>query len=93
MKQGNGTEILGPNDPRVASIGIIHVAPTDERKNVPLIVDAHAMILRINLSASKSAFPCHDLLGRKHNLEFLGTDGETSRNKKHPIPLPSSTHD
>jgi hypothetical protein len=34
MKQGNGTEILGPNDPRAASIGIIHVSPTDERKNV-----------------------------------------------------------
>src|SRR5437764_15324881 len=34
MKQGNGTEILGPNDPRAASIGIIHVSPTDDRRSV-----------------------------------------------------------
>ncbi len=34
MKQGNGTEILGPNDPRAASIGIIHVSSTDDRRSV-----------------------------------------------------------
>src|SRR5947209_10024595 len=34
MRQGNGTEILGLNDPRAANIGIIHVSPTDERRNV-----------------------------------------------------------
>src|SRR5579875_1224759 len=34
MKQRNGSDLLGPNDPRGASIGIIEVAPTDERKSV-----------------------------------------------------------
>ena len=34
MKQRNGSDLLGPNDPRGASIGIIEVSPTDERKSV-----------------------------------------------------------
>ncbi len=34
MRQGNGTDILGLNDPRNASIGVIYVSPTDERKSV-----------------------------------------------------------
>ncbi len=34
MKQGNGSEILDANDPRSAEIGIIHVAPTDDRQGV-----------------------------------------------------------
>lgn len=34
MRQGNGTELLEPNDPRGAGIGIIYVAATDERKDV-----------------------------------------------------------
>jgi hypothetical protein len=34
MRQGNGSDLLGVNDPRGASIGIIYVTPTDERKNV-----------------------------------------------------------
>lgn len=34
MKQRNGSDLLGPNDPRGASIGIIEVAPMDERKSV-----------------------------------------------------------
>src|SRR5437868_1120188 len=34
MRQGNGTDILGLNDPRAANIGIIYVSPTDERRNV-----------------------------------------------------------
>src|ERR1700694_18774 len=33
MRQGNGTDLLG-NDPRSASVGIIYVSPTDERKSV-----------------------------------------------------------
>jgi len=34
MKQGNGTDVLGLNDPRNASIGVIYVSPTDEKKSV-----------------------------------------------------------
>jgi len=34
MRQGNGTEILGVNDPRSAAIGIIYVSPNDDRKSV-----------------------------------------------------------
>src|SRR5947207_12278182 len=34
MRQGNGTELLGTNDPRSQSIGIIHVAPTDDRRSI-----------------------------------------------------------
>ncbi len=34
MKQGNGTEILGSDDPRAANIGIIYVSPTDDRRNI-----------------------------------------------------------
>lgn len=33
MRQGNGTDLLG-NDPRSASVGIIYVSATDERKSV-----------------------------------------------------------
>jgi VCBS repeat-containing protein len=34
MRQGNGADLLGVNDPRSASIGIIYVTPTDDRKSV-----------------------------------------------------------
>ncbi|GLV60918.1 hypothetical protein KDH_77370 [Dictyobacter sp. S3.2.2.5] len=34
MRQGNGTDLLGMNDPRSATIGVIYVAPTDDRKTV-----------------------------------------------------------
>jgi VCBS repeat-containing protein len=34
MKQGNGSELLGMNDPRSQSIGIIYVAPNDDRKSI-----------------------------------------------------------
>lgn len=34
MRQGNGTDLLGINDPRSASIGIIYVSPNDDRKSV-----------------------------------------------------------
>ncbi len=34
MKQGNGTDVLGLNDPRNASIGVIYVSPNDEKKSV-----------------------------------------------------------
>ena len=34
MRQGNGTELLGMNDPRSATIGVIYVSPNDDRKSV-----------------------------------------------------------
>lgn len=34
MRQENGTELLGADDPRSARIGIIHVTPNDDRKSV-----------------------------------------------------------
>src|SRR5947199_3977869 len=34
MKQGNGSDLLGPNDPRSATIGVIYVAPNDDKDNV-----------------------------------------------------------
>ncbi|HEX4204960.1 MAG TPA: baseplate J/gp47 family protein [Ktedonobacteraceae bacterium] len=34
MRQGNGTDLLGTTDSQGAAIGIIYVAPTDDRKSV-----------------------------------------------------------
>ena len=34
MRQSDGSEILGPNDPRNIVIGIIHVSPNDDRQSV-----------------------------------------------------------
>src|SRR5579883_1049537 len=36
MRQGNGTELpgMGSNDPRAASVGVIYVSPSDDRKSV-----------------------------------------------------------
>ena len=34
MRQGNGTDLLGMNDPRSATIGVIYVSPNDDRMNV-----------------------------------------------------------
>src|SRR4249920_328341 len=34
MRQGDGTDLLGPSDPRSASIGVIYVTPNDDRQTV-----------------------------------------------------------
>jgi hypothetical protein len=34
MRQGDGTDLLGPNDPRGASISLIYVDPNDDRQSV-----------------------------------------------------------
>src|ERR1700693_2496489 len=34
MRQGDGTDLLGPSDPRSASIGVIYVAHNDDRQSV-----------------------------------------------------------
>ncbi len=34
MRQGNGTDVLGANDPRSDGLGVIYVSPNDDRKSV-----------------------------------------------------------
>ncbi|GHO57627.1 baseplate J/gp47 family protein [Ktedonobacter robiniae] len=34
MRQKNGTELFGPDDPRSASVGILHVAASDDRQSI-----------------------------------------------------------
>src|SRR5260370_19304272 len=34
MRQGNGSDLLGGNDPGSATIGVIYVAPTEDRESV-----------------------------------------------------------
>ena len=34
MRQTDGSQLLGTNDPRSSEIGIIHVAPNDDRQSV-----------------------------------------------------------
>ncbi len=34
MRQGDGTDLLGPSDPRSAGIGVIYVAPDDDRQSI-----------------------------------------------------------
>ena len=34
MRQGNGNDVLGANDPRSADVGIVYVSPNDDRKTV-----------------------------------------------------------
>jgi hypothetical protein len=34
MRQGDGADLLGANDPRSANVGIIYVAPNDDRQTV-----------------------------------------------------------
>jgi hypothetical protein len=34
MRQGNGNDVLGVNDPRSADVGIVYVSPNDDRKTV-----------------------------------------------------------
>ena len=41
MRQGDGTDLLGPSDPRSASIGVIYVAPNDDRQSVLTAILTH----------------------------------------------------
>lgn len=34
MRQGNGNDVLGANDPRSADVGIVYVSPNDDRKTI-----------------------------------------------------------
>lgn len=38
MRQNDGSEILGPHDPRTQVIGIIHVSPNDDRQSVIIAI-------------------------------------------------------
>ncbi len=42
MRQGDGAELLGPDDPRSETIGIIHVAPHDDRVGVLYAISTQA---------------------------------------------------
>ncbi|HTI13722.1 MAG TPA: hypothetical protein VL461_04000 [Dictyobacter sp.] len=60
MRQGNGTELLGANDPQAASIGIIYVSPNDDRKSVLAAILTQEKLNReqvvIELPAANKAF-------------------------------------
>ncbi len=60
MRQGNGTELLGMNDPRSATIGVIYVSPNDDRKSVLAAILTQEKLGRndivIDLPESNKAF-------------------------------------
>jgi hypothetical protein len=60
MRQGNGAELLGAADPRSSSIGIIDVAPTDDREGVVAAILTQDKLGRkqivVNLPAENKAF-------------------------------------
>jgi hypothetical protein len=43
-----------------------------------LVIDLNSKILKISIPKPIISLPCFDLLGRKHNLEFLGGDNNTA---------------
>lgn len=68
MRQSDGSEILGPNDPRNIVIGIIHVSPNDERQSVVNAITAQDKAGRdqivLDLPAQNKAF--------KNAVDFAG---------------------
>lgn len=60
MRQGNGAELLGSADPRSGSIGIIDVAPTDDREGVVAAILTQDKLGRkqivVNLPAENKSF-------------------------------------
>src|SRR4051812_35218408 len=60
MRQSDGSEILGPNDPRNLVIGIIHVTPGDERQSVLTAISKQEKLGReqiiLDLPAQNRAF-------------------------------------
>jgi hypothetical protein len=52
----------------------------DQRKKEFITIDVSSKILKLSGQTSEQnlSLPCFDLLGRRHNLEFLGTDGSAS---------------
>jgi VCBS repeat-containing protein len=68
MRQSDGSEILGPNDPRSIVIGIIHVTPGDDRQSVLTAITTQEKLGRdqiiLELPAQNKAF--------KSALDFEG---------------------
>lgn len=60
MRQGNGAELLGSADPRSGNIGIIDVAPTDDREGVVAAILTQDKLGRkqivVNLPAENKSF-------------------------------------
>ncbi|MEO7021910.1 MAG: hypothetical protein ABI234_17285 [Ktedonobacteraceae bacterium] len=60
MRQSDGSEILGPNDPRTIVIGIIHVTPGDDRQSVLTAISTQEKLGRdqivLELPAQNKAF-------------------------------------
>ncbi len=60
MRQGDGSEILGPDDPRTMVIGIIHVTPGDDRQSVLIAISTQEKLGRdqivLDLPAQNKAF-------------------------------------
>ncbi len=60
MRQGNGAEILGSNDPRSGTIGVIDVAPNDDREGIVAAIVTQDKLGRqqivLNLPAENKAF-------------------------------------
>ena len=60
MRQSDGSEILGPDDPRTIVIGIIHVTPGDDRQSVLTAISAQEQQGRdqivLDLPAQNKAF-------------------------------------
>lgn len=60
MRQNDGSEILGPDDPRTMVIGIIHVTPGDDRQSVLTAISTQEKLGRdqivLDLPAQNRAF-------------------------------------
>src|SRR5260370_13420926 len=60
MRQSDGSEILGPDDPRTMVIGIIHVTPNDYRQSVLTAISTQEKLGRdqivLDLPAQNKAF-------------------------------------
>lgn len=60
MRQSDGSEIFGPNDPRNIVIGIIHVTPNDDRQSVLTAITTQEKLGRdqiiLDLPAQNKAF-------------------------------------
>lgn len=101
MRQGNGTELLGVNDPRGTSIGLIHVTPDDDRKSVLAAIITQeklgrkqvAVVLPAQNKAFQRAADFDDLKSMRRRLHtqivFIAPGGsgpaEFARQRRFPV--------
>jgi hypothetical protein len=101
MRQGNGTELLGVNDPRGTSIGLIHVTPDDDRKSVLAAIITQeklgrkqvAVVLPAQNKAFQRAVDFDDLKSMRRRLHtqivFIAPSGsgpaEFARQRRFPV--------